>query len=582
MQFLKDNIEIERNDNVLLEKWYYKFVTGDEYVAKPDMCIFNNTKLALEMLYKHIMLKGKIVLHIDVDMDGIGSGFILTKFLNSHGANQLIHIINKDKVHGIQEKHPLYFNSQYQVDLVIISDSSSNELETIKKFNCDVLVIDHHEILHNDTYGKCNDGIHDYIIVNNTTDNFNFERDNLWLRSKNPKAFNTITEYKGDNRMSCGLVIYELLRVYCECFSNTDLLENLLLFQWVGVTLMTDQIQLLTPRNQWYIDKTVHNNYTEPTLKRIMAATNKWKITLDKSYINYSLGPIVNKAIRAGDSLSAMKHVIFAPDTIAELNKYKEKQMDSVYKVTYSNYESLKNMIKSYTDRGITEEEALNSLKMQGYIVDYTPRKYNDDVIMVDISSYGVHPNYAGVIAGMICGDNNKNTACYTPLDNDIVRGSFRGRCRDTDYRSYFEQYSSDIYAQGHPPAFGFMCKLTQLQDIMSKINSIENETDTREFFSYGDMPVEERGIYHIKSFDDFKKQGYLLRIGLGNSKVSSTDEVNIKIPANNIVLKEVKGKLYIYDVLGLECKAFEMLNGKYFKLYIEFTNELNAYIKKF
>lgn len=313
-----------------------------------------------------------------------------------------------------------------------------------------------------------------------------------------------------------------------------------------------------------------------------MAVTNKWKITIDKTYIGYSLAPLINKAIRAGDSLSAMKYVIFEPEKVIELDKYKKLQSDSVCKVMYSNYESLNNLITQYINMGMTRDEALTSISMKGYVTELIPRKYEDDYIIVDISAYGVHPNYAGVIAGKISGDNNKNTACYTLTESGKVKGSFRGRNNDTDYRSFFEQYSDDIYAQGHPPAFGFECTLEQLKDIMSKLNTIETVFDTKEFFSVGNIPVEDRGIYHITSFDEFKKNGYLLRIGIGNSKVSGKDEVYIKVPANEVVLKEIKGKLYTYDVLGLECKAFEQLSGKYFRLYIEFTNELNSYIKKY
>lgn len=582
MEFVKDNILVNRTDNILLEKWLYEDVTGDKYTDKPGFCIFDNTVKALCMLQKHIINKSTVALHIDVDMDGIGSAFILTKFLNCQGVSNLIHVINKDKVHGIQEKHPIYFNGQCNIDLIIISDSSSNELDNIKKFNCDVLVIDHHEILHNETSGKCNDGVHDFVIVNNTIDNSDFEMNISWLKSRNINAFNNVDKYIGDNRMSCGLVIYELLRIYCECFSNPQLLENLMLYQWVGVTLFTDAIQLITPRNQWYIDKTVHNNYVEPSLKRIMNVTNRWKVTLDKTYIGYTLAPLVNKAIRAGDSLRAMRSVIFEPEKIVELDVYKKNQADAVNKVLYKNYEQLTKLIESYTKDGTSEEDAKNKLKYLGYVVDFMPRTFNEDEIMVDISSYNIHHNYAGVIAGRICGETNKNTACYTVLDDGRVGGSFRGRNIDTDYRKYFEQYSDDIYAQGHPTAFGFKCKLEQLQDIMHNLNSIESSNEIKEFFSVGNIPVEERGIYHINSFDEFKKNGYLLRIGIGNSKVSTKDEVNIKIPANALVLKEIKGKLYTYEAFGLECKAFERLEGKYFKLYLEFTNELVAYIKKF
>lgn len=581
MRYIHSGQTIETDDNILLYKWKEPDVTGDAPVVKPEMCIFNNTANALKLLNKHINLHSRIALHTDVDVDGIGSTYIVNQFLKTQGIDKPLLIINKDKVHGIQQKHADYFNkTNIGVDLLIITDSSTNEIDTIKQFNCDVLVIDHHDVLQWELSGNTNDNKHEFVIVNNTIDNSNFEQDKLWLKAKNSEAFNNIDDYKGDSRMSCGLVIYELLRVYCECFSNPAILENLMLYQWVGVTLLTDAIQLLTPRNQWYMDMTVHNQDEEIVLRTIQHNVNKYKATLDKTYINYSFAPIINKAIRAGESAKALDIIINKPDNILELNIYRELQEDAVNKVVYTNYKTIKSLRKPYIDSGWTVEAADQDLKLKGYALDLIPKKYNTDYILEDISEAGVHPNYSGVIAGRLCGSNNKNTACFIRLDNDMVKGSFRGRNQETNYRKYFEDYREGLYAQGHETAFGFRCKYDELVDIMSKLNTIEKEVDNRVYLSVGDMPESERGIYHILDFNDFKKNAYLLRLGVGNSKVSSSDEIYIKVNARDVILADRKGKLFIYNVLGLQCKAFEQLSGEYFKLYLEFTNELCAFIK--
>lgn len=582
MQFIYDNniIEVGHEDNILLKKWKKPYITGDVQPSKPGLCIFNNSVEALKLLNKHIINKSRIGFHTDVDVDGIGSTYIGNKFINSQNIRAAAVIINKDKVHGIQQKHADFFNSNNIVDLMIITDSSTNEIDIIKQFNCDVLVVDHHECLHDDLLGKCNDGIHEYVIVNNTLANSNFLRDLEWLRARNSESFKEVEEYLGESRMSCGLVVYELLRLYLECFGNPRILENLNLFQWVGVTLLTDAINLLNERNQWYMDKTVHSTEVESSLKVMMNNVNRFKATLDKTYINYSFAPIINKAIRAGKSSEALNIVLNFPEKIMALDVYKKLQEDAINKVLYTNYEQVKQMKESIMMQGFDEEYATNKLRALGYVIDYIPRKFEGEFIAEDISSRSIHPNYSGVIAGRLAGENDKNTAVFIIDEDGMAKGSFRGRLSDADYRSFFENYADNIYAQGHPPAFGFRCKIEQLNDIMSKIGSIETETDTREFLSCGIMPESERGVYHIQSFDEFKRAGYLLRLGIGNSTVDSKDIINIKVPARDVLLKEVKGKLYIYNVYGLECKAFKQLSGEYFNLYIEFTNELNMYIK--
>ena len=251
MAIIHNNKEVQADYDFLMEKWKYKSVTGDEIPERPPFCIFNNLVLALELLKKHIDKNSLMCLHTDVDVDGFGTTYILKKILENLGSNRHLLLINRDKVHGIQQKHVEYFKKN-KIDLMIITDSSSNEIDIIKQFNCDVLCIDHHDLLHNDLSGKCNDGIHDYVIVNNTIANSNQERDNLWLRRKNISAFEQLETYCGDIDMSCGVVVYELMRIYCECFANPKLLENLMLYQWAAITLITDVINTLNERNQWY------------------------------------------------------------------------------------------------------------------------------------------------------------------------------------------------------------------------------------------------------------------------------------------------------------------------------------------
>lgn len=541
--------------DILMDKWKLSTVTGDTQAEKPSFCIFNNLSLALQMLKKHIDNNGKMVFHTDVDVDGIGTTYIFKKTLENLGSYNHLLLINKDKIHGIQQKHVEYFK-QNTVDLLIITDSSSNEIDIIKQFNCDVLCIDHHELLHNDLSGKCNDGVHDYIIVNNTIDNYNQNIDNLWLRSKNISAFNDIEEYKANADMSCGLVVYELLRIYCECFDNPKLIENLMLYQWVGITLLTDVVNTLNNRNQWYLDKTVMNMDTETTLRVIMTQVNKFKAKLDKSYIGYTFAPLINKAIRAGCGGVALDTVINSPQDIMKLQKYAELQADVVEKVT--------NVI---TINQYTGQKVLS------------PRRFTQEVINFDIGQFDVSPNYSGVIASKLSGDNGKNAAIYI-MEDGKCRGSFRGKYQSVNYRKYFSDYDIGIYAQGHPGAFGFKLYKEQLEHLMNNISSVEPTEVKKPWLTAGNMSVDEYGQYHITSMDEFKRQGYLWRIAIGNSKVASNDEITIRVKASDVVLKSTKGKLFIYDVFGMECKAFKILEGKYFELYAEYTNEVNIFIR--
>ena len=94
--------------NILLNKWGSETVTGDRKASKPNLVAFKNTVQAVKLLKKHIDNKSKIAVHCDVDVDGIGSGYILKKFLKSQGANNNIYIINKEREHGVSQKQRLF------------------------------------------------------------------------------------------------------------------------------------------------------------------------------------------------------------------------------------------------------------------------------------------------------------------------------------------------------------------------------------------------------------------------------------------------------------------------------------------
>ena len=531
--------------DLLLQRWGSDIVVGDREAPKPSLIGFLNTEKAVEMLRKHIRRNSRIAVHCDVDVDGIGSGYILKKFLRSQGANNTLFLINKDKEHGIQGKHVNYFNNVNNCDLLVILDSSTNEVDIIKQFNNDVLVVDHHEMLHGDTEGVTHDGEHSYVIVNNMIENKNGKESNDWLKRTNPNTSESIGDYEVDRRMSGGLVLYELLRIYCEAYRLGDVLENLMLFQWVGVTLFSDAVQLVPDRNQWYIENTVQSMYVESGLQAMLAELNQYKATLDKSFIVYTLVPIINKAMRAGSGGEALDIVLNRPKDIKQLSDYGKKQ-----------------------------DEAVKACIVENEV-------YRNEFIVKDIGNKGVSRNYCGVIAARLCGSNHKNAAVYI-VEDGIANGSFRGRYADVDYRKYFEEYEEGIYAQGHKPAFGFKVRAGLLEEIMGKLHEIEKEVhgDSKPYLTAGRLEDRHKGIHHIDDIDQFKKEGNFWRLAVANAKLSSSEHLNIIVPAGEVVLKDQIGKLLKYEALGLECKAFEPIITKMVEIYVEYSKTIEVYIK--
>lgn len=519
----------------------YEIVVGDKKPDEPDYAAFLHTEKALQMLHKHITGTKPIAGHGDVDIDGIGSTYILYRFLLSQGAlNRSGFLINKDKEHGVCQRHVDYF-SKVDTGLLIILDSSTNEIEHIKKMHCDVLVIDHHEVLHAELYGKTASG--EYVIITNMVDNLDVTEINSFISGNLGEAKEYVKPYNADSRMSGGLVLYELLRLYQLAYNIRDVLNSTMLYQWVGITLLTDVVPLSNSRNQYYIEKTVHSMDIEYGLSIMMSNLNKWARHLSKSFINFTLAPTFNRAIRAGESALALDIVLNRPHEIRKLDVFKDSQ-----KAVMDNYTSGVVLYSTYA--------------------------------MKDITNTGIGRSYCGVLATKICEETKKNTVVYMVCDG-IAEGSFRGRIADVDYRKAFEDYREGIYAQGHKTAFGFKVRVDELNNILEKLINIESTVDTRPYVTAGDdIPLNERGKYHISDMDEFKKQGLLWKLAVANSKLSSEEAINIIALSRNLQFVEEKGAAYKYTIFGLNCLAFEMINSRFVEIYVEYSGDVNIYVR--
>lgn len=529
--------------NEIFDIWKSDTVTGDREPEKPSICLFNNCREACELLHRHFVDGQTVLIHCDVDVDGIGSGYITKRFCEQNTTGSVKYCINKDKIHGIQQYQVAQVN-RLKIGLLIIVDSSSNEIDIIKQMDCDVLVIDHHEVdesKKSKVIGKTNDG-HDYIIVNNVLPGQDPEKIKQWLVELGVETSEKIEKYESTDMMACGLTSYELYRLYQLAYGKENMLENMMLYQWSAITLFTDAIQMLNERNQWYVQHTINQMEIEPTLEIMMRHLDRFQATINKQFISFKLAPAINKAIRADEGKQALVVVLAAPQRINELAPYAEMQKNAV-------------------ESGKQNPEVLGCM------------------IYKDITNTGISRNYTGVIAASLSGDNHKSSAVFCVADGR-AQGSFRGISGQVDYRSFFEKHSAGNFAQGHKAAFGFDIELNELYCIFRDLEQIESVASDIDYLTAGDVPLNLRGVHHIENVNEFKRHGDLFRLAIGNSHVNSQEQIDIKVPLNEAEFIRQSGKVYIYKILGLTCKAFEPLTQDLVRVYAEQSNELNIYAK--
>lgn len=489
---------------------------GDNDDYEPEIINFINCEKAARILDKYLYNKDRVIIHADVDFDGIGSAYEVAQYFKLRGKpGELIKLcINKEKDHGIDAKAVKYFNKFTENALVIVVDSSSNNIEHIKNINHDVLIIDHHDLSvdRKDLTGKTLNG--EYCIVSNMIDS--------------------------DPDMSCGMVIYELLRYYQNIRGLDGEIERNRLYQWAVCTLFTDVINTDTKRNLYYVNKAFTDSILERNLNIMLRQLTR-NGTLNKSSIGFQLAPCFNRAIRAGKSSMALDIAVNNPEHLKDLLIYKQLQRDLL--------------------DGI-EEKAKEFIR-------YT---YIDMTDMLNISKA-----YSGIVATKLVDRYKKTSIAYKVVEGNIAKGSFRGLYADIDYRNIMERLG--IKAEGHPTAFGFQIPLERLNEVMEKVTDIEAHLDCVEYLM---SPIAEGKCKHrIQDMDTFRQQGNIWKIGVINSKISGgSGNLNLICSLKEVQLVEEFEKYKTYSVDGLKCIAFEEICSPLVEIYAEYGDELKLYLR--
>lgn len=504
--------------NYFLDMFQYpEYLMGKLFANEPDIVNFNNGREAAELLYKHLMKNSNIGIHTDVDMDGVGSCYILRNWLLSQFTHlQLPYYINGLKIHGMTEDYIEKLNSQ-NLDLLIILDSSTNDINLLKNLNCDCLVIDHHEILitKEEMLGETASGR--YVVVNSMASNDGY--------------------YSGCDTMSAGLTVYEFLRYFQYMYHLPDNLDSLKLYQWAVITLFTDYMNNDNLRNIYYIQKVKSDTNKEPGLAQMLESVSCYSYNLSKSDIGFTLGPLFNRAIRAGYSGLALSIALTNPKKAVDLQYFRSIQDE---------------MTKDYADGAVVHDK-------------YVTKCLTD-------KSYA---NYAGLIAMKLLDKYSKTAIVYSDLGNGYVGGSFRGFSEQVDYRKIL--YDKGYFAQGHKSAFGFKLPKDKVDEIMLDLVSNEN-TISRDYLTAGSCII--KGVHHIDDILDFQRNQYLWYLGNINSYMATNLNIIISTAELEYISVNNAHTCYTYEFNGIKLIAFEQITTPQAYIYIEYQDGLRMYVK--
>ena len=211
---------------------------------------------------------------------------------------------------------------------------------------------------------------------------------------------------------------------------------------------------------------------------------------------------------------------------------------------------------------------------------------FGDTYVIKDNTYTGISNNYSGVVGSRLCGDYNKNAFVYHVDSEGIAKGSFRGRINNLNYLEFINSNNLGI-AQGHKSAFGLKCKSENVHNLMQSLQAYESQyQDKLTYGGYkylltaGVLNEIERGLFVIEDIEKFKKDWGIWSLAVGNSRVSNKEQILLTVSIQDVKLCDTKGKIYIYDILGLKCKAFKPISDKILNIYAEYSTEIDLYIK--
>ena len=266
--------------------------TIEDMIPFEDM---KNLDKAYAIIDDAITMGEKFLVLADVDADGCCSNAIITKYLRKCGADVKC-IINDGKIHGAEH---LDLSLLEDIDVMIIVDSLNNNPDVYKRIldtGVKLVVFDHHI-----PEQKLFDANLDFVLVTSAKD------------------------YPNEHLAGAGVCLKYAL--YADEMNLTDYANELWVYAAIGI--IADMSDMSVPENR-YIAYRGLAQFKNPMVKKMVG-----NYTFDSQSVSFSIGPLVNAAMRMHENEKAM-NVFLADDEleidalVKDLKDCRERQNETV------------------------------------------------------------------------------------------------------------------------------------------------------------------------------------------------------------------------------------------------------------
>lgn len=427
-----------------------------------------------------------IAILVDPDGDGFTSGALMYNYLHDKlGVKHIKTLLPLTKDHGIGAfyKKNMLSNLWSKFDVLILPDSSVNDLHTIeslhKNFNIVSYVIDHH-ILENN--------IEDFVFNKKYQKFFKVVSDQLSIDQKITREFTGV----GMSWLFCKRLDDLLTNDYQELVEDSHINANLYL-DLVAIGQISD-VSDTREEDLHIIVMTGLNNPYNNLLKQFV----KEKPLSCIKDVQFSIVPMINAVSRIGKKED--REILIQALT----------NQDQEFLVTKKRKNRSTGHFELRSERQNIYEHAVDMLqkakRTQDSIVKKAVNEMSDDNEKIDSIIVKTLPDkYDTGIAGLIANKIQGKYHLPTLVINSDLYGSARSPRNYENLKDVLSDFDSVNYALGHEQAFGV--SINDVDDFVTEFRSSDLANDEEYIYSVdkvyiNDLPT----VDECQSVSDFKQ----------------------------------------------------------------------------
>lgn len=487
---------------------------GIEDIAKflkpeiEDMISFDKLK-GLDEAYRIIddavTMGERFLVLADVDADGCCSNAIITRYLRKCGA-EVECIINDGKVHGAEH---LDLSLLDDIDVMIIVDSLNNDPDVYQRIintGTKLVVFDHHL-----PEPRLLDANLDFVLVSSAND------------------------YPNEHLSGAGVCMKYVL--YADEMNLTDYSDDLWVYAAIG--LIADMSSMAEPENRYMAYRGLAQ-FRNPMVQKMVG-----NYTFDSQSVSFSIGPLVNAAMRMHENEKAM-NVFLAED---------EDEIDELVKDLKNCREDQNNVVAELLDGLLEQGESQLDRKCMFFMLD------NDT---------------DAEITGLI---GNKLLAMYQRPLFILKRrdGQYAGSMRSMGTENFLEIANGTglCLCQGHPNAAGAFIDVNDFEQfqavIEEELKDIEFSVNIEADIELAPHQVNENLIKQLNAINRVSGNGFSpvkILIRTDDYEVSTfSTKKHLKIIDNETGVIIVKWNCMDWQTLGNdgEIVAVGVLSNPYY-----------------